>query len=452
MRILGRIFVFIYIGLTALAVQANDCIPQSDMTEIARDFRQFRDLAGDQFCPDGSHRSNLLVGIYFMRKTSFEPNMDKSQDDLFSGRFASDWYSYFKDRINDIVIDTSCPKGVGAYVRGWGSKTMWVCTMLLTEQFVGLDRASVFMHEARHIDGFPHTTCQSGARSGIRGACDRRISDGGSYAVSVETYAQLARYATNIHPALKAYSKSSAVVYADEAFVYPAEVDRSRQYVLLSKSKDLYALNMNMRSSLQKLGQVEDLGHIVMRSQQMILFPDDKAKKAHYISLNNEGEIPQKPRRAAGDYNDSNPQQRALLKDLHIGGQWSAKAYEGKVTMTCDPRTEASSDVSISGERPTTFVYPNGYNRADFEALLLVESGAIYKVGCQSKRPYVSKTAEQLDQKYKRLYKVDGVVLGLTDAGELFEIQGTQSQKLSTAIDGQIHDLAPMESFEFFDR
>ena len=74
------------------------------------------------------------------------------------------------------------------------------------------------MHEARHIDGYPHITCSKGPRKGLQGACDNRITDTGSYDVTVETYAQMAEYSPNLHPALRAYSKASAVIYADEAF------------------------------------------------------------------------------------------------------------------------------------------------------------------------------------------------------------------------------------------
>lgn len=446
----GRIFLVLAVFFGALSSSASDCIPQNDMSEIARDFRQFRDLAGQEFCPDGSHRANLLVGIYFMRKTSFESGMKSSQDDLFSGRFSSDWYSYFKGRINKIVIDRNCPKGVGAYVRGWGN-TMWVCTMLLTDEFVGLDRASVFMHEARHIDGYPHTTCRQGARAGIRGACDRRISDGGSYAVSVETYAQLARYATNVHPALKAYSKASAVVYADEAFQTPAKVDRQGRFLLLTKTRNLFALDMTHRSHLHQLGSIAELGHIVMRASQMILFPDDKSRKSHYISYNDEGVIPQQPRRAAADYNKETPTQRAKLIDLHIGGQWAAKAYAEKINLACDPRSSRTKDVSTSGETPVTYIYPDGYNRSKFEVQILMKSGKIFSVGCRSKRPFIEESRDQLDQMYKRVHKVDGVVIGLTADGHLYEIQGMHSTKLVTSQDGRIHDIAPLEIFEFYE-
>ena len=124
---------------------------------------------------------------------------------------------------------------MGAYVYGYFDQTMYVCTMMLTSDFTSLDRASVFMHEARHIDGFPHTTCHEGPREGIRGACDFQISDGGSYAVSVETYAQIAKYATEVHPALRAYSRAAAVTYSDEAFVHTPSIDRTKGLVVLDK-------------------------------------------------------------------------------------------------------------------------------------------------------------------------------------------------------------------------
>ena len=223
---------------TGWTVHAADCVSQADMQDIASHFQQFSNLAGSQYCYDGSQTSHLIEALMFMRNNKWAASMPKSTDQLFSGTFASDWFGYFTGRINELSVESSCPKGVGAFVYGWGGNTMYVCPMMLTDNFVAVDRASVMMHEARHIDGYPHITCSRGPRAGLGGACDNRITDTGSYDVTVETYAQMAEYAPNLHPALRAYSKASAVIYADEAFDTPVSIDRTEKFVLLTNKKE----------------------------------------------------------------------------------------------------------------------------------------------------------------------------------------------------------------------
>ncbi|HMN68523.1 MAG TPA: hypothetical protein PKC28_08285, partial [Bdellovibrionales bacterium] len=271
MRFTGWICSLLF-ACSAFAAHANDCISQTEMSEIAASFPQFRSLAGAEYCLDDSPTAHLLGGIMFMRQTRFAPDMPKSNDDLFSGRFASSWWDYFIGRINEFQVEGSCAKGVVAYVY-WFGNTMYVCPMALTANMTALDLASVFMHEARHIDGFPHTTCTHGPRQGLQGACDSRISQGGSYAVTVETYAQLAKYAPDIHPAMRAYSRSSAAIYANEAFETPVRVDLRTQYLIMTDDGEFHELNVVGETATKLAGHAPAVGQIFMRGQHMILYP-----------------------------------------------------------------------------------------------------------------------------------------------------------------------------------
>lgn len=439
-------------SFVSTSVWAADCVEKKEMAEIASHFRQFRDLANKDFCFDGSNKSNLIATIMFMRKTAFEADMPRSSDELFSGRFSQSWYKYFIGRIEDFSIQKSCPKGVGAYVYGFGN-TMYVCPMMLSDAFSSLDRASVFMHEARHIDGFPHTTCSEGARKDLQGACDEQISDGGSYAVTVETYAQLARYATDLHPALKAYSQASAVTYADEAFEVPVRVERQSQLLLMASNQNFYALDMAHGNSVEMLGQVPSLGHIVSRAQHLILFPDDKNLSAKYLFVKNEGEISQSPGEIVTEYNSQTPAQKAELLDLHIGAQWTAKVYADKIKFSCDPRSAAASELLLKdGNKAVGIIYLKGYDRASRLNYLMTSEGRLYEFGCtESAQAFLKPSTVSLDKSFKRVHKVGDVVVGLTFDGHLFQIDGAKLTPISTSIDGQIYEIAPRQSYGFFD-
>lgn len=437
-------------GFSATATTAEGCIPAEEMTEIASKFNQFNDLAGREFCYNGTQGSALLEAIMFMRHTRFDEAMPKSSDELFSGTFADDWWGYFTQRINRFEIDNNCPKGVGAYVFIFGGPTMYVCTMMLNDVFAAMDRVSIFMHEARHLDGFPHTTCSQGPRAGLRGACDNHISQGGSYAVTVETYAQMAKYGPDLHPAMRAYARSASIIYADEAFEVPTQIDREDHLLLMTSSREFYRLSLDGSHALERLGDSPSLGRIVLRGRHMMLVPEDRSLDAQYVFARNEGEIVQTPHEFAVDYNAQPPEVRAELVDMHLAAQWTARIYKTHVRLTCDPRSSNFQDIPTALV-PAALIYPEGFSRSVKTAQLITESGAILDFGCDSSgMGFVSPSTLVLDQPYKRVYKSGAVVVGLTAAGQLFKINGPTSEPLATEVDGRVYEIAPMQSYGFF--
>jgi|GEM_PF-988922 len=455
--ILGIIATLVFTTLSFSSVAkadiniGTDCIAQSEMKLIASHFRQFANLANADFCDDNSKNWHLVSSIVFMRKTQFSQTMQPSKDELFSGKFAKNWYDYFIGRINNLNVVSDCPKGVIAYVYMNGDKTMYTCPAALTNSFSSLDRASVMMHEARHIDGFPHITCSKGARQGLQGACDVKINDGGSYAVTVETYAQLAKFAEGIHPALKAYAKSSAVIYADEAFENSVRINRTESLVILTRNLDFHSLDIQ-KNEIKKLGQASALGRLVRRGQHTVIFPYDKTLKAQYVFTKNEGELSQSPSDFITEYNALAPILKANLVDLHIGAQWSARVYKNKVTLICDPRSPAMKEFSLpNGLTATGLIYPEGYARDKYTALVTTESGEIYEVGCANKQASLKASNVKLDQKYSRIHKAGGQVFGLTADAKLYKLEAGRSTPVITSVDGSIVDIVPQQSFEFFD-
>lgn len=457
---ISKMIISVLIAVTSLGFISNaeadinvgtECIEQSEMKAIASHFTQFANLANTNFCNDDSKNWHLISSLMFMRKTQFSETMPPSKDELFTGRFAKGWYDYFIGRINKLEVVNDCPKGVIAYVYSFGDKTMYACPAALTTSFSSLDRASVMMHEARHIDGFPHVTCTKGARKGIQGACDTKISDGGSYAVTVETYAQLAKFADGIHPAMKSYAKSSAVVYADEAFENPVKINRTENLLVLTNALDFHSLNIE-KNQIKKLGKAGTEGRIVKRGQHMILFPTDKTLKAQYVFANNEGEISQSPSDFITEYNAGTPDQKATLADLHIGAQWSARIYKNKVTLLCDPRSASTKDFQLpSGLTAASLLYPTGYSREAYTALFTTETGEVFEVSCVNKQASMKASTVRLDQKYSRIHKVNGQVFGLAADGKLYKIETGRSTPLTTSLDGSIIEIVPQQSFEFFE-
>ncbi len=432
-------------------VPGANCVSQAEMKEIASHFDQFAGQANSDYCLDGSQTANLISSLMFMRHTAFSPSMNPSKDELFSGKFAKSWYDYFIGRIDTLEVVSSCPKGVVAYVYGFGGKTMYACPLALTDTFSSLDRASVFMHEARHIDGYPHITCSTGPRTGLQGACDTRISDGGSYAVTVETYAQIAKFATELHPAMKAYARASAVIYADEAFENKVKINRTENLLVLNSNLEFQSMNV-LTGAVTAIGQAPNAGHIIHRSQHMVIFPDDKTLKSEYVFARNEGPIEQSPGDLFVEYNNQTPEQKAQLVDFHSGAQWTARVYKSSIRFACDPTAAGTTDIQMpAGQVASNLIYVNGYDRGVYSTNLVMQSGDIYEIGCASRKAYLKASpAVRLDQKYKRLYKTNGRTMGLTADGKLFYVEDGKSTPVAAAL-GQVLEIIPFQTFEFFE-
>lgn len=420
------------------------------MREIANSFSQFSNLANREYCYDNSETSHLLAGIMFMRKTAFASTMPKSADELFTGKFAGNWWQYFIGRINEFSVESSCQPGVVAFVYFFGN-TMYVCPAALTASMSSLDLASVFMHEARHIDGFPHTTCHSGPRAGMQGACDSRISDGGSYAVTVETYAQIARYANDVHPAMKAYAAASSVVYADEAFDQTPRIDRQDGFVVLTNDGQFHQVTVSGSSvNAKALGNAPALGHIVKRAQYFVLYPEDKNLASGYLFLNNEGTIQQAAGTVSVDYNNSSVADRGQWVDVYLGGLWHARVKKTEIVFGCSTSSTSTQSLSTNGETPISLVYPNGYARDTRAAQVLMSSGKIFDIGCNGTSPYLRDSGQSYDRPMKRVYKAGGEILGLGADGKLYRVSGVTTSPLSSSLDGRIFDMASAQSFSFF--
>lgn len=433
---------------------ASSCLTAQEMTELAQDFNQFRDLADKGgYCYDGSDESGLIASLMFLKKTQFANQMDRSPDELFSGRFASDWYGYFKKRIRRVVIEKSCQRGVGAFVY-MKNPVMFVCPFLMTSRFSALDRASVMMHEARHIDGYGHITCSRGPRAGMRGACDPRISDGGSYAVTVETYSQAAKYASSLHPAIRAFARAAAVTYAEETFETPARVNRQAELTLLTETGEFVTATIAQRGDLQfqKEGQTPYLGRINMRANQMILFPSDRTQFACAVFAQNQGETGFDPDELVATYNQLSPAERSEWVDIHSSTQWSAVLRTGSIELKCNPTSHQTQSVSVQADGPVGTVYPSGYSRSAASAHFMARSGRIYEYGCdRKKKAFVRATSLGFDQQYTRVLKVGAWTYGLRADGELFLIQGRASRPLSPAGLDRIIEMVPTGRFQFFD-
>jgi hypothetical protein len=80
-----------------------------------------------------------------------------------------------------------------------------------------------------------------------------------------------------------------------------------------------------------------------------------------------------------------------------------------------------------------------------------MQSGRIMEFGCQGTSAFLRPSNVTFDQTYKRIYKIGAEVLGLSQDGKLFRIQGNTSSQIQTSVDGRITEIAPRQTYSFFD-
>lgn len=424
---------------------ASSCISAADMTQIAKDFKQFAKLSGKEYCNDGSEEAYLLAGIHYIRKVQFTQPMTNSPDDLFKGTFASDWYQYTTRLVKTFAIEKSCPQGVIAFVYGFfHQNTMHVCPMALTPAFTPLDLASVFMHEARHIEGYPHVTCSQGPRAGLNGACDKKISDAGSYAVTVETYAQLGAYGKDIHPAHRALAQASSLIYAAEAFQTPVTINKEEAFLALTADREMYQIDSNLKNA-NLIGKTENYGHFAKSKMGLILIPDDKNLAMSRIFQTGETSP------LASEYND-NVATRSSVVDYYFAWTWNARVEKTKVKFFCDKRQNPTqaNEVQLGGGEALSVIYTEGYAPDKNYAYVNTTKGVV-KISCEGTTgKIVAANNVQVDADVKRIHKAASTMVGLTNDGDLVNLSAN-----STRVDlglGRIVDVTSFTRATFFDK
>ncbi|MEE2207461.1 hypothetical protein PRA72_25270 [Klebsiella pneumoniae] len=128
----------------------------------------------------------LLKGIDFLRKTK-DKKIKKKYETIAKKEGV---IQFFNKRVNTIILlqpDTSlCADNTAAFVPPSETKNgkIYICDSI--KSMPSLFVASVILHEARHIDGFPHIKCTHGyyASSELE-ACDSNFKKQGAYAIQL---------------------------------------------------------------------------------------------------------------------------------------------------------------------------------------------------------------------------------------------------------------------------
>jgi WD40 repeat protein len=121
-------------------------------------------------------------------------------------------YDFFERRVKKIQFESKgrgmCRGNVNAYVSYSDDGIMHICPCLANQDDLIISTALI--HEARHFDGYNHTTCNHGFYNGQAKSCDESYSEGGAYAAGVEYLVKVAR-AYNIDRSIRQNARALAI-------------------------------------------------------------------------------------------------------------------------------------------------------------------------------------------------------------------------------------------------
>lgn len=115
---------------------------------------------------------------------------------------ADDYYPWLVSQTRVVERAHDLPWSVLA--NSWGSFTIQDGWGKLST----VARVGSLLHEARHTEGFSHTSCAQGPYrdSGVAG-CDENATAGGAHAVEMEYYARVAADGSNFHPVYQSMAR-----------------------------------------------------------------------------------------------------------------------------------------------------------------------------------------------------------------------------------------------------
>ncbi len=224
-KIASLIFIT-FLAFTA-STQAKTCISHHDLTEISKTYSQIKKFIKSnkrQYCEKylGKEWHSIISSFLILKNIQpNEPKTDEADAFTYKAIHENNWWNYVTARIKKIKIQTTntlrCSNGLLVYVLPSLKKnTLYVCPPFF-KNTVFEETASLILHEARHFDGYLHTTCTRGSEIGLSNGCDQKITDKGSYAVNVQGLVGLAK-SSQTETTKKPFLQAQAIYMAFNKF------------------------------------------------------------------------------------------------------------------------------------------------------------------------------------------------------------------------------------------
>lgn len=420
------------------SVYANECIAKADLQEVAKSFSQFdRYIDGkDKYCSNDIEEKWFKIAkslVLLKNAAPDEPDTDSDDAMTFKAISEKDWWSYFTRRADTFSIDEGCREGVVAYVYRFFRGTIYLCDLFFEQPISS--QASTLMHEVRHFDGYGHVTCTQGNENGMRGACDEKITDRGSYAISLQTLVGLAR--SEQTPAEeKGALEAEAVYMAFNKYNVVPQVKMENAIVLSNSLGEVYRWVVGKSAKLIK--KLDDAAVVRASGANLTIYPIDTSIDAYRMdggltaTLDNPGLY-------AKFYNEDSESERENFKSISYFGTGGLLKGNTLITL-CDGGSAelGQTDLSSRGDFVRIINLPKEDSEREYDSYLLKTDGSLLKYECRSRTSPVvefSSTRLSIDTGLNIVhsFSIEGDKYALLEDGSLASLD--ERNKVITASD-----------------
>jgi uncharacterized protein YxeA len=434
-----RYIVVITIFLSSL-VSANECIPKKDLNEIANHFSQFNKYLSnkDSYCEKDMDEQwfKIAKSLQLLKNlTPNEPQVDQQDGFTYKAISENNWWSYFTNRARKFSVKSRCQTGVVAYVRPFfGGGKIHLCPFFF--DFNTSSQASTMMHEVRHFDGHSHTRCTQGNEKGNSGACDSKITNKGSYAISVQTLVGMAR-SSEISEAEKAMVEAEAVYMAFNKFNQVPELKINTSLLLSNGNGEVY--NWDLEQKADYVLTMNNPAKVYASANYMTIYPEDRNFDAYRTS----GDLVTRIEKAglfAETYNDETLSERDKYQAItYLGNGGMLK--DNNLILICDRMGGKLSNVNLDDKGQFNRIISIAKNSSgrEHQNFLVSETGELLSYNCAS----ISSTKVNFGQVNKslssdladitQLLSSGDKTYALNESGELISVD-TNGNKISRSI------------------
>jgi len=422
--------------------QQNDCVQHNKMEIIAKNFSQFDKFLSNkkEYCESDMGEQWFKIAkslVVLIDSVPNEPNYDINDALTYKAISEKDWWSYFTKRATTFSIKSRCREGVVAYVQPFfGRGRINLCELFF--QLSVTSQASTMMHEVRHFDGHGHVTCAQGLEQGFSGACDSKITNKGSYAISVQTLVGFAR-SKNIPEGERSRIEAEAIYMAYNKFNVVPQVEIEKSIVLSNSYGEVY--NWSLGGSADLIKVLETPAVIRSSGRSLTVYPQDRNLDAYRIDETFQN-ISSNPGMYATFYNDTDPAERGDYDSISYAGAGGI-LKDNTLTTICDYTDPKLSSIKLDqmGLFSKIVTISSGPLASNEQSYLLSASGELTPYKCKN---HTSSAVDFSGNKLQLSEGSDSIVQGFGVDGEQYALLRDGSlSKLK--VNGKMLNLLPLQ-------
>lgn len=420
-----RSFILILALLSFPQVHAEEaptaCLTRQEVRDIKSQMKV--DMADElkDLCDGNSHSFQTFRILNILKNLMISPAP-------LEGRYnqnivGTDFWGFLTKRIHTIseapAEDSHCARGAMAYVDQEASANIaFVCPLFFDKFYSDYEKASVLLHEARHVEGHSHVMCLSGNKVTNSGGCDERIEDQGAYAVTTETMAKMALRGLNIPKEERQRMRLNLLSYLESFNELVNGVGNSGIYLESQDGKQAYLYDGIVLTPVPVMAKTR----FVSRNLSLIAVPDSKEDGFGVDVFSSKLTATPAVGGCILDYNKLPMAERKPLVDIVTDGPFSACIYENALVGRIGNGQGADVRVTVPGKIRSVFTSDEvrDANRDSF--FVKTSKKETYRVRFTEQETFEVTKVKDPSQGFRQLFFFNSDLTGLKDDGRLMKI------------------------------